>query len=153
MVLIPRDKHDEADCLKAKEAELQKLIDFDVYTEVDDEGQPCISTTWVLTGKEGQIKARLVAPGFGESETVERDSPTVAKSTTRLLMTTAMSRGWSIKSAFLQGKEIQRNVFIKPPIEAKRGPGKVWKLRKTLYELVDAARQFYESVRDKLADP
>ena len=45
MVLIPRDKHDEVNCLKAKEAELQKLIDFDVYTEVDDEGQPHISTT------------------------------------------------------------------------------------------------------------
>ena len=54
MVLIPTDKHDEADCFKAKEAELQKLIDFDVYTDVDDEGQPCISTTWVLTDKEGQ---------------------------------------------------------------------------------------------------
>ena len=38
MVLIPRDKHDEVDCLKAKEAELQKLIDFDVYTGVNDEG-------------------------------------------------------------------------------------------------------------------
>ena len=157
MVLIPRDKHDEADCLKAKEAELQKLIDFDVYTEVDDEGQPCISTTWVLTDKEGQIKARLVARGFEESETVERDSPTVAKSTMRLLITTAMSKGWSIKSsgiksAFLRGKEIQQDVFIKPPIEAKRCPGKVWKLKKTLHGLVDAARQFYESVRDKLAD-
>lgn len=155
MVLIPRNKHDEAECLKAKETELQKLVHFDVYTEVDDEGQPCISTTWVLTDKEGQIKARLVARGFEESETVERDSPTVAKSTMRLLITTAMSRGWSIKSsdiksAFLQGKEIQREVFIKPPVEAKRGPGKVWKLKKTLYGLVDAARQFYESVRDEL---
>ena len=75
----------------------------------------------------------------------------------KLLITTAMSRGWSIKSsdiksAFLQGKEIQRDVFIKPQIEAKRGPGKVWKFKKTLYGLVDAARQFYESVRDKLAD-
>ena len=36
MVLIPRDKHGEADCFKAKETELTKLIDFDVYTEVDD---------------------------------------------------------------------------------------------------------------------
>ena len=75
----------------------------------------------------------------------------------RLLITTAMSRGWSIKSsdiksAFLQGKEIQRDAFIKPPIEAKRGHGKVWKLKKTLYGLIDAARQFHESVRDKLAD-
>ena len=157
MVLIPRDQHDEADCLKVKEAELQTLTDFDVYTEVDDDGQPCISTTWVLTDKEGQIKACLVARGFEGSETVERDSPTVAKSNMRLLITTAMSKGWSIKSsdiksAFLQGKEIQRDVFIKLPIEAKRGPGKVWKLKKTLHGLVDAARQFYESVRAKLAD-
>ena len=49
------------------------------------QGQPCISTTWVLTDKEGQIKGRLVAQGFEESETFERDSPTVVKSTMRLL--------------------------------------------------------------------
>ena len=33
------------ECIKAKADELQKLLDFDVYMEVDDKGQDCISTT------------------------------------------------------------------------------------------------------------
>ena len=51
MVSIPRNKRNEADVLKEKETQLQKI---DVYTEVDNEGQPCISTTWVSTYKKGK---------------------------------------------------------------------------------------------------
>ena len=98
-----------------KADELQKLLDFDVYTEVDDKGQDCISTTWVVTKNGEQVKARLVARGFEEVEEVEKDSPTVAKSTMRILMSVAVSKGWTvkgtdIKSAFLQEKEIQREM-------------------------------------------
>ena len=109
----------------------------------------------MLTNKEGQKKARLVARGFEESEKLERDSPTVAKSTMRLMIVTAINKGWTLKStdikcAFLQGNEMQRDVFIKPPTEAKREARKVWRLKKTLYGLVDAAKQFYNSVREEL---
>ena len=40
-----------------------------------------------------------------------------------------------IKSAFLQGKSIQRDVFIKPPKEANTN--KLWKLKTTVYELCE----------------
>ena len=71
------------------------------------------------------------------------------------MIVTAISKSWTLKSsdikfAFLQGKGIQRAVFIKPPVEAKRETGKVWRLKKTLYGLVDAAKQFYNSVREEL---
>ena len=113
--------------------------------------------TWVITKNGEQVKARLVARGFEEVEKVEKDSLTVAKSTMRILMSVAVSKGWTvkatdIKSAFLQGKEIQRDVYIKPPYEAKRPAGKLWKLKKTLYGLNDAERKFYDSIREELTN-
>ena len=52
---------------------------------------------------------------------------------------------------FKENKLKEMCVFIKPPKEAKQVPGKLWKLKKTLYGLVDAAKQFYNSVREELA--
>ena len=43
-----------------------------------------------------------------------------------------------IKSAFLQGKSIQRDVFIKPPKEANTN--KLWKLKTTVYGLCEKKR-------------
>ena len=55
-------------------------------------------------------------------------------------------KGTNIKSAFLQGKEIQLDVYIKAPCEEARRPaGKLWKL-KTLYNLNDAVRMFYDTL-------
>ena len=39
-------------------------------------------------------------------------------------------------------------MYIKPPCEAKRSAGKLWKLKKTLY----AAQQFYDSIREELTN-
>ena len=144
-----------SDVLQAKHVELRKLKDFDVYDVVEDVGQPCISTKWVITRKDGGMKARLVARGFEETQYIESNSPTVAKTTMRILLATALSNGWTVKSsditsAFLQGKQIQRDVFIKPPPEAAQSNGALWKLKKTLYGLADAARQFYDSVKEEL---
>ena len=49
-------------------------------------------------------------------------------------------------------KEIQQDVYIKPPCEANRPAGKLWKLKKTLYGLNDAARKFYDSIREELTN-
>ena len=124
MIHVLEDKQNNQECIKVKADELKKLLDVDVYTEVDDKGQGCISTTWAVTNNREQVKARLVARGYEEVEEVEKDSPTVSKSTMRILMSVAVSKGWTvkgidIKSVFLQGKEIQRDVYIKPPCEVK----------------------------------
>ena len=149
--MIPKDKQNNQKCIKAEADELQKLLDFDVYTEVDDKGQDCISTTWVVIKNREQVKVRLVARGFEEVEEAEKD---VLKSTMRILMSTAVSKGWTVKGTnikptFLQGKEIQQDVYIKPPCETERPAGKLWKLKKTLYGLNDAARKFNESIREE----
>ena len=55
-----------------------------------------------------------------------------------------------IKSAFLQGAPISRDIFINPPAECTTLPGMIWKLRPCLYVLNDAGGQFYESVHTTL---
>ena len=48
-----------------------------------------------------------------------------------------------VKSAFLQGKEINRDVYVKPSQEAETD--KLWKLKTTVYGLFDAPRVWYLS--------
>ena len=89
--MIPRNRHGEANCVKAKQTELQKLQDFDTYEEIEDQGQSRISTTWVLCMKGDNVRARLVARGFEDVEGFRRDSPTVVKSVMRLMLAIASS--------------------------------------------------------------
>ena len=68
-------------------------------------------------------------------------------------MITAASKGWTIKSidvasAFLQGKPIDRDVFVKPPNEFCN-QDKVWKLNRCLYGLNDAPREWYNAVYEE----
>ncbi|CAC5368587.1 unnamed protein product [Mytilus coruscus] len=55
-----------------------------------------------------------------------------------------------IKSAFLQGKILDRDVFLKPPPESNSKKGRIWRLKHCLYGLKDGARQFYFSAREEL---
>ena len=140
--------------MQAMKDELQKLKDFETYTEVPDKGQTAITTTWVLTEKEGTIRARLTARGYEEDSNIRSDSPTVQSTSLRLLLAIAATNTWNIcctdiKSAFLQGKVLERQVFIKPPREAE-AKGTLWKLNKCLYGLTDASRQWYEEIDEKL---
>ena len=152
---VPRELHDSPECLEAKKEELAKLDSFGVYNAVPDTGQVCISTKWVVTYKGDKIKARIVARGFQERQSVPSDSPTVAKTAFRCTLAIAARNQWTIKStdiksAFLQGQDIDRDVFLKPPKEANVPPGVIWKLNKSLYGLHDGARQFYLSLKEEL---
>ena len=155
LVLIPRSRHEDKDCVEAKKIKLEKLFSSGVYQEVDDKGQECISTTWVLWNKGNEVRARIVARGYEEDKELSKDSPTVAKSTIRILLTLAASKSWEIqttdiKSAFLQGKDISGDVYISPPKESDMPKGKIWKFKETLYGLIDAGRQFYDSIEEVL---
>ena len=50
----------------------------------------------------------------------------------------------------MQGREIRRDVYIKPSRESDTEKGKIWKLKHGLYGLKDGARQFYLSVKDEV---
>ena len=52
-------------------------------------------------------------------------------------------------SAFLQGDQIKRDVYILPP-EEFREEGKIWKLNRCIYGLNDAPREWYNRVEYEL---
>ena len=71
------------------------------------------------------------------------------------MLTEAVRKGWEIKSsdvtrAFLQTSEIDREVYVKPPIEAGLPGNKVWKLKRPAYGLIDAAHCFFINYADSL---
>lgn len=144
------------------EAKLKELSNWqanDVYEEVPDVGQNVLSVRWVLTEKQKDgellVKARLVARGFEEnwSDEHRKDSPTCSKDSLRLSLTLISAHKWKvnaldIRSAFLQGEPINREVYLRPPSEFNNGS--VWKLKKNVYGLNDAARAWYFKLRDVL---
>ena len=139
---------------EAKEKELESWRENEVYEEVEDEGQKYISTRWLVTEKikEGEkiCKARLVARGFEEEmEEWEKDAPTCNAETLKFCLAVMKLKRWlcyslDVKTAYLQGDEIQREVYLKPPIEGEWAG--LWKLRKTVYGLKDAAKAWYGKV-------
>ena len=155
-VMVPKEKRNSPECLQAKFEELNKLIAFDTYKIVEDKGQDRITTTWVLTEKGNDIRARLTARGFQEDTDFPTDSPTVQKASIRLLAAIAAANKWTIhttdiSSAFLQGSQMDRDVFVEPPKEANQ-KGKLWKLLKCLYGLKDASRKWYMRILAKLKE-
>ena len=89
------------------------------------------------------IKARLVA----------RDSPTCSKEAVRLTLAFASANRWichsmDVKAAYLQGDVIERVICLRPPPEYDNG--RLWRLKKAVYGLCDAARHWYLRVKDQL---
>ena len=133
-----------------------------MYEEVEDKGQTTVGTNWVLTEKvkDGKTitKARLTIRGDQEEETelIQTDSPTVRKQNINILLMVAARNRWDIKSddvssAFLQSVPIDREIFVIPPRERKI-PGVIWRLKKSVYGLVDASRGFYQNFSQHLID-
>ena len=139
---------------EAKLKEMNKWKDYEAYIEVDDTGQKAISTRWVNTIKDGEIKSRLCARGYEDTELTDRvDSPTCEKSNLRLAMAIAAANQWQInsldvQSAFLQGENVVGDIHIRPPKEANTN--KLWKLVKHVYGLKQASRKWYEKVLSEL---
>ena len=159
-VVIPRHLHYQSPCIEAKEKELKNWEDFGVFEEVPDEGQKALGTNWVLVKKiidsEEGVKARLCVRGDMEEEveTIRRDSPTVNKTNIKLFYLIAVHKKWKIrtadvKAAFLQGTDLDREVYLRPPKE-RRIPGVLWKMVKRAYGFVDASRGFYLELEETL---
>lgn len=139
----------------AKEKELQSWKSNNVYDEVDGVKDmfKVIKTRWIITDKEREgvkiCKARLVAKGFMDEKQggLDKEAPTSSVEGIKFILMIIKLNRWEIKSldirtAYLQGWEIKREVYLKPPIEAKTK--KIWKLKKAVYGLNDAARVWYD---------
>ena len=141
---------------KAKERELGSWVDKGVFEEVADNGQHCMTTRWVIKPKvidgKQSVKAHLCARGFEETQDFRTDSPTCTRESIRIALALIAPNSWTlnsidIKTAFLQGKQINRTVYIRPPKEAQTKM--IWCLRKCIYGLADAPRQWYLRVREE----
>lgn len=148
----------DTDFTEAKQKEIRSWVENNVFEEEADTGQKSISLKWVCTLKQTSDgilpKARLVARGFEDPdvENIEKDSPTCCKSSLRAVIAITIMNGWrlhslDIKTAFLQGEKLDRQVYVRPPKEAESSMGKLWKLRKCVYGLSDASLQWYGRVK------
>ena len=86
------------------------------------QNQKCIPVRWVYLVKP---KAHLVARSVEEDSlrTFDRQSLAVSKDTLRALLSTIITNNLNlktidIKTAFLQGEFLKRDVYLKPPPEA-----------------------------------
>ena len=156
---VPRYRHSEKQCILAKEEELKKFDDFQVYVEVPDQGQRRLGTNWVIVekNKDGlqSVKARLTIRGDQENtDGVRTDSPTIKKGNLKILLVVAAMKKWQLKSAdissaFLQSVPLEREVYALPPVE-RRVPGLLWQLKKPVYGLADASRGFHLSLNNEI---
>ena len=139
--------YENKNVIEAKEKELQSWRENNVYEEA-------ISTRWIITekvkGGERICKARLVARGFEEEMAEwEKDASTCNAETLKFCLTVIKLKKCicytlNVKTAYLQGDKIQREVYLKPPNE--RNWSGLWKLKKTVYGLKDATKAWYSKV-------
>ena len=152
--IVPAKEYQKPEIQEAMEQELSKWKLFGAYDVVDDVGQEAIDGRWIIHKKDEYdglkvaIKARYCLRGFKEAEKPRSDSPTVDRMSTKLLYAiTAQNPGWNLESidvtsAFLQGDDLDREIFVKPPKEAK-DEGFLWRMKKAAYGLYDASRRWW----------
>ena len=137
----------------AKERELRNCIDNDVYVTVPNENQKCITLGGVLsikgTTESLQTNTCLVAFGFENNclNKSKKESPNYSKDTLHTISAVTVQNDWylrstDIKTAFLQGEQLNQNIFIKPSA-SNYSPENIWKLKKCAYGLSDASLKFY----------
>ncbi len=160
MKLTPGEKEFNPDLLyRSRCEEIGGWIENNVFEEVwasdVDPNSTILGTRWIDTWKQGGLgtkilKSRLVAKGNQENSIdLNTYAPTVSKEILMMLASLAATNKWQIESmdvekAFLQSRDLQRIVYLKPPKEAV-GNDKLtlWRLKTAVYGLADAAREWY----------
>ena len=149
--MIPKSEHHKPEVVSAKQKELAKFLQYGVYEEVSDIGQPRIGTDWVVTPKiidnKPDIKTRLVCRGNEAKleDTAQRiDSPTVKRDSVKMMMALAAANKWQVKSqdvtsAFLQVKKLEREIYVTPPPECEYTKPTLWNLIRPMYGLDEAS--------------
>jgi len=128
-------------------------------------GKNIIGSKWVYKikrkadGSVDRYKAWLVAKGYKQRYGIDYEdtfSPVIKAATIRLVLSIAVSRGWSLRqldvqNAFLHGV-LEEEVFMRQPpgYEDSKHPSYVCKLDKALYGLRQAPRAWYARLCGKL---
>ncbi|CAL1413854.1 unnamed protein product [Linum trigynum] len=149
---------------EAVREELRALIANHTWDIVDcPVGKKLIGNKWIFKTKllaDGAIeryKARLVAQGFTQIpgiDFLDTFSPVAKINTIKILMAVAAVKDWhlsqmDISNAFLNG-DLEEEVYMKIPQGIEGMEGKACRLRKSLYGLKQASRQWYAKLTEAL---
>lgn len=147
---------DEAGWRKAMQEEIVSLQENDTWELVQlPKNSKAIKNKWVYKTKRNsdgdvvRLKARLVAKGFTQRYGIdyqETYAPVVRYTSVRLLIAMAASRNLKIHqldavTAYLQG-DIDEDIYLEQPEGFNDGTGKVCKLKRAIYGLKQAGRQW-----------
>ncbi|CAI5515637.1 unnamed protein product [Closterium sp. Naga37s-1] len=133
--------------------------------EVPPPGANIVSGMWIFRvkrppGSPPVFKARYVARGFSQREGVDffqTFSPTPKMTTLRVLLHVAAQRDYELHSldfstAFLQGSLHEEIWLRRPPgFTGSFPPGTQWSLRRPVYGLRQAPREWHDTLRTTLA--
>jgi histone deacetylase 1/2 len=161
-----REAFRDARWVSAMDTEYAALLNNGTWRLVPaPKGKNIIGCKWVYKVKrkaDGTIdryKARLVAKGYRQRYGIDYEdtfSPVVKAATIRLILSVAVSRGWSLRqldvqNAFLHGV-LEEDVHMRQPpgYEDSQHPTYVCKLDKALYGLKQAPRAWYAQLCSKL---
>ncbi|CAI7865762.1 unnamed protein product [Closterium sp. NIES-53] len=150
----------------AMDAEMASWKSTGTYVdEVPPPGANIVSGMWIFRVKQPPgsppvFKARYVARGFSQREGVEffhTFSPTPKMTTLRVLLHVAAQRDYELHSldfsiAFLQGSLHEEIWLRRPPgFTGSFPPGTQWSLRRPVYGLRQAPREWHDTLRTTLA--
>ncbi|CAI7808889.1 unnamed protein product [Closterium sp. NIES-53] len=151
---------------KAMESELKSIEGNGTWELVElPEGRKAITSKWLFKiksnadGKIERYKSRFLGKGYQQKEKVdykELFAPVVKPTTLRTLLAGATIKGWVVKqidvtTVFLNGI-LEEEIFFAKPDGFDDGSGRVLKLKKALYALKQAPRQWYLNVRGVLEE-
>ena len=157
---------DKEKWLEAMQIEYKALIDNNTWQLIDknslDTNTNIISGKWIYKIKKDKLgnidryKARWVARGFTQVEGVDYDktfSPTVSIKTVRIILALAAIKNWKlrhldIKNAYLYG-DLDRQLYMQQPIGFEID-NKVCELKKGIYGLKQAGRQWHNKIKTEL---
>ncbi|CAI5459616.1 unnamed protein product [Closterium sp. Yama58-4] len=150
----------------AMDAEMASWKSTGTYVDdVPPPGANIVSGMWIFRvkrppGSPPVFKARYVARGFSQREGVDffqTFSPTPKMTTLRVLLHVAAQRDYELHSldfstAFLQGSLHEEIWLRRPPgFTGSFPPGTQWSLRRPVYGLRQAPREWHDTLRTTLA--
>ncbi|CAI7887810.1 unnamed protein product [Closterium sp. NIES-53] len=150
----------------AMDAEMASWKSTGTYVdEVPPPGANIVSGMWIFRvkrppGSPPVFKARYVARGFSQRQGVDyfqTFSPTPKMTTLRVLLHVAAQRDYELHSldfstAFLQGNLHEEIWLRRPPgFTGSFPPGTQWSLRRPVYGLRQASREWHDTLRTTLA--
>ncbi|CAI7874593.1 unnamed protein product [Closterium sp. NIES-53] len=150
----------------AMDAEMPSWKSTGTYVdEVPPSGANIVSGMWILRvkrppGSPPVFKACYVARGFSQRQGVDyfqTFSPTPKMTTLRVLLHVAAQRDYELHSldfstAFLQGSLHEEIWLRRPPgFPGSFPPGTQWSLRRPVYGLCQAPREWHDTLRTTLA--